>query len=206
MQGSGKGTVGRGLDRELGAVHVGAGDLLRRHVNEKGGWAAEIKARIDNGHGVDERISYGLLEEALADVDPDSLVVFDGYPRLSSQIPLLLRILGEPPDVALWLDVPRPIAVTRLLGRETCVQCDRPFGPEAPPRRAGACDACGGALQRREDDDPVKIGRRHDAWGAESEDILGFFDDDDRLVRVDASGSLDLVLADACEVVERVAK
>lgn len=204
MQGSGKGTVARGLNCELGAVHVGAGDLLRRHVAEGGEWAAEISERIDNGRGVDERISYGLLEKELGLVGQAPLLVFDGYPRLSRQIPLLLRILGEPPDLALLLDVPRPIAVTRLMARETCQDCDYPFGPEAPPREAGVCDKCGGALKRREDDLPLKIGRRHDAWGAESAEICSFFDDAGSLRRIDASRSAERVASDAVAVVEQL--
>jgi adenylate kinase len=203
MQGSGKGTVACELNRELGAVHVGAGDLLRSHVAEGGEWAAEISERIDNGHGVDERISYGLLKRELSRVSQEPLLVFDGYPRLSRQIPLLLRILGAAPDLALLLEVPRPIAVSRLMGRETCQGCDHPFGPEAPPRRAGFCDRCSGLLERRDDDLPLKIGRRHDAWSAESAEICSFFDDAGSLRRVDASRSKDRVASDALAIVEQ---
>lgn len=206
MQGSGKGTVARALVRELGAVHIGAGDLLRRHVAEEGIWAAEIDARIAQGRGVDERISYGLLEEALGGTDHEPLLVLDGYPRLASQIPLLLRILGEPPDLVLLLDVPRPIAISRLLARETCERCDLPFGPEAPSRRAKVCDDCGGVLARREDDYALKIGRRHDAWGAESGEILSFFGRSGPLETIDASRSVDEVVADAFERVGQLPK
>jgi adenylate kinase len=207
MQGSGKGTVARHLARELGATHFGAGDLLRRHVAEGGPWAEEIDTRINReGRGVDERISYGLLEQALARMSVEQLLVLDGYPRLAAQIPLLQSILGRDPDLVLHLDVPRPLAVSRLLGRVICERCECPFGPEAPSRRQGICDRCGGALKRREDDSGLKIGRRHDAWGAESNTILTHFGELGLLGAIDASRSVDQVASDALERVVALPK
>jgi adenylate kinase len=204
MQGSGKGTVARHLVTALGAVHIGAGDLLRRHVKQGGPWAEEIDTRINReGRGVDERISYGLLERSLAATSSDQLLIIDGYPRLAGQIPLLLSILGRDPTLALLLELPRPIAVSRLLWRETCETCEAPFGPESPSLRDGACDRCGGVLERRDDDTPAKIGRRHDVWQTESSAILTFFDGLGLLETIDASRPVDQVTADAVRCVER---
>lgn len=203
VQGSGKGTVARGLRREFGAIHIGAGDLLRRRAAEGGEWAAEIDARLSEGQGVDERISYGLLEQGLADVDGDSLLVLDGYPRLAPQVPLLLQVLGEPPDLVVALEVPRPIAVTRLLGRETCGNCGQTFGSEVPPCRVGACDECDGKLERRQDDSQAMIARRRDAWTTESRRILSLLTVQSPVRRVDAARAVDTVLADVCGLVEQ---
>jgi adenylate kinase len=203
VQGSGKGTVARGLRRELGAIHLGAGDLLRRRAAEGGEWGAEIDARLSEGRGVDERISYGLLEQELSRLDGDSLLALDGYPRLAAQVPLLLKVLGEAPDLVVALEVSRPIAVTRLLGRETCADCGQSFGSEAPPRRAGTCDECGGKLERRQDDSQEMIARRRDAWTAESRQILSSLTQQCPVRRVDASGAVDEVLSEVRGLVEQ---
>ncbi len=203
VQGSGKGTVARGLRRELGAIHMGAGDLLRRRAAEGGEWAAEIEARLSEGRGVDEHISYGLLEQGLTCVDGDSLLVLDGYPRLAPQVPLLLEVLGEAPNLVVALEVPRPIAVTRLMGRETCADCGQSFGSEVPPRRAGICDECDGKLERRQDDSQAMISRRRDAWTTESRRILSLLTQQSPVRRVDASGAVHEVLADVRGLVEQ---
>ncbi len=186
-QGAGKGTLGRILARELGTSHLSAGSLLRAHVRSGGRWADEIRRRIDRGEAVSEEISYGLLAEAVDSHGRDSGALLDGYPRHVDQLALLRRTLGCDPRRVLLLNVPRPVAVERLLSRTTCDDCDATYGPAVPSRRAGICDECGGRLNRREDDSMASIARRLDGWGAHRDSLVAHFERQDTLRAIDAS-------------------
>ncbi len=200
-QGAGKGTLGAILAGELGAVHLGAGDLLREQVRSGGRWATEIQDQIDRGLGVATEISYGLLEERLGSLAEDVGVVLDGYPRDLDELPRLERLLGGEADLALLLNVPRPIAIGRLLGRETCEECSASHGPGVPARSAGRCDRCGGALVRRADDSPPAIARRLDGWSSRGPAIADHFREAGTLIELDATLEADLLARQALGLV-----
>jgi adenylate kinase len=185
--GAGKGTLGAPLADELGGVHLSAGRLLRERVASGGRWSAEIQDRIDRGLGVPAEISYGLLEERLGSLPEDAGLVLDGFPREIGPLPLLDRLLGGEAALALLLDLPRPIAVARLLERETCEGCGAAHGPGVPAASPGRCDRCGGALARRADDSPASLTRRVEGWSSRAPAIVDHYRGAGILVELDAS-------------------
>src|SRR6476659_5634941 len=122
-QGAGKGTVGAILADELDGIHLSAGDLLRARAAVGGHVAQAIHAQIDQGLPVPVEMSYGLLEERLQQSSQNQLLILDGFPRDASELPLMDEILGGEAKLALLLNVPTPIAVARLLARESCGGC-----------------------------------------------------------------------------------
>lgn len=204
-QGAGKGTIGRFLARELKAIHLSAGSLLRAHVREGGRWASEIELRIHQGLHVREEISYGLLAARIAALAPSQDLILDGYPRGLDDLTRLAAVLGCEPKSVLLLEVPRPIAVERLLSREICEICDAPYGPGVASRKSGVCDDCGGTLSRRQDDSLHSIGRRIDGWEARRVPLITHLEHQGAVVSsIDASRSIaevrDLALFAAARV------
>lgn len=202
MQGAGKSTLGRLIAERTGATHLSAGTMLRLHEREGGSYAREIRERLDRGEGVSTDISYGLLREAVCDLADASRLVLDGYPREVSQVPLLKRAIGVDPAEVLLLNVPRPIAVDRILNREVCCSCDAAFGRDFPARVPGICDLCGGTVSSRRDDTPVAVARRLDGWSSYSRPIVAHYEAKGILRAIDASRLADAVLADAMEEIE----
>ena len=45
----------------------------------------------------------------------------------------------------------------------------------APPKREGVCDKCGGALEQRDDDKPETVKRRLEVYHAETEPLKAFY-------------------------------
>lgn len=200
-QGAGKGTVGAFLARELDAVHLSAGELLRARVAAGGQGALEIRAQIDRGLAVPVETSYGLLGERLRALPRDELLILDGYPRDASELPVLGELLGGEAHLVLLLNVPTPIAVSRLLARETCECCGAGYGPGVPSGSPGVCDGCGGALAHRADDSPQALGHRLEGWASRSPAILAHFRQTESLVEIDASGPSSDVNRRALDVV-----
>jgi adenylate kinase len=186
-QGAGKGTLGAFLAGELDAVHLSAGELLRERIAVGGRWAGEIQGQIDRGLAVPTEISYGLLEERLRSVPEDIALVLDGFPREAAELPRLNSLLGGEADLALLLNLPRPIAVARLREREACKQCGASYGPGVPARSPARCDRCGGTLVRRADDSPRALARRLDGWSTRAPAIIAHFRAAATLIELDAS-------------------
>lgn len=175
--------MGRRLNDELGAIHISAGDLLRR-VAEEDSRVSEI---LNQGHGVPPELSYGLLARELAEIG-DDLAVLDAYPRRASEVERLAQTLGGEPDLAVLLEIPTVIAVERLLKRETCAECGATFGPGVPPPKPLMCGICGGRLERRGDDTPSGITQRHSTWAGERREITAHYEGKGLLAKLDASG------------------
>jgi adenylate kinase len=195
IQGAGKGTVGQALHGDRDIAHISAGDLIREYARDCTHEAEGARDRIARGKGVSTNMSYGLLRQRIERLTEGTLVL-DGYPRRSEEIPLLAEILRGEPDLALLLDVPPPIAVDRLLGREVCPECGAVYGPAVPPRNRASCDRCGGRLSRRADDTPPGIVERHRTWVAERRAITRHYASLGILQTVNAARSPDLVLAE----------
>ena len=68
-----------------------------------------------------------------------------------------------------------------------------------PPRTAGICDACGGALIQREDDRPDRVAHRLVVYREQTAALVDWYASRKLLVRIDAAG-------DADETAERVAQ
>jgi adenylate kinase len=200
-QGAGKGTVGAFLTQELNAIHLSAGELLRRQVAAGGPLGQEISDQIDRGLPVPVATSYGLLGEHLRAATGHELLVLDGFPHEVSELDRLRELLGREPQLAIFLEVPTPIAVARLLARETCEDCGANYGPGCPSRSPGACDQCGAPLAHRADDSPEGLGRRLDGWARRSPEILAYFEQAESLIEIDASRPSPEVNREVLEVV-----
>lgn len=147
-RGAGKTTQGRLLEEYIGAVHVGAGTLIRGRIRSGD---QDVEHYLRESGRVPADISYGLLEKGIARSKPGSTLVLEGFPLEASEIPLLTCIVGRPSLVVL-LELPADVAYKRVERRLTCVACDAPYGPGSPAPRTVRCGSCGGLLERREDD------------------------------------------------------
>ena len=79
--------------------------------------------------------------------------------------------------------------VRRLSGRLTCRACARTCHETSkPPARPGVCDACGGELFRRADDEPATIRQRVVVFHRMIGPLLDFYRATGRLVEIAAEG------------------
>lgn len=166
----------------LGFAHVSAGDLLRRHNDP------HIHHLLKEGMLVPQQVIFQVMKDHLArlvDEGADGVIV-DGFPRSAPQAKGWLKRSGmQAPDLAVHFNLPEPILIGKLLGREMCGGCGdtyNTFGledgeyhlPAMNPKVPGVCDACGGNLMRRADDTPNTVRNRLKTHHEEESDLLGF--------------------------------
>jgi len=94
--------------------------------------------------------------------------------------------------------------VERLTARRSCQRCGAIYNLlTQPPKRPGTCDACGGTLVRRSDDEEETITRRLRVYESETAPLLHFYTERGLLVTVDGDKEPGTVADDIVRFVSR---
>lgn len=197
--GSGKGTHGLALAKALGYPHLSTGEHLREQIRRETPLGLRAQEAIQGGRLVSDDVVLELVRTMLSEDSEARGFVMDGYPRTEAQAAALETLVSEVDCVVthtLYLAISDAEMMRRLSGRLTCRTCGRTW-PETPLRSlsAGRCDACGGELFRRADDEPTTIRRRIEVFHRMIEPLLQFYRASDRLTEVAAEGSVQDVSA-----------
>lgn len=190
--GSGKGTLAAELAKVPGIRHLSSGDLLRGAV--KAGTPAGLKAKehMEAGNLVPDELIAEMIDDVLAADASTNVLLLDGFPRTVRQADILADLLdrkGVHLRGALLLEVPDDVLITRIAGRRVCPDCGATFNVTTlPPKTEGVCDACGGALTIRKDDDPDTVRHRLDVYAEQTFPLIDYYRTRGLLHTVDATG------------------
>lgn len=195
--GSGKGTQAQKLVAQFNIPQVSTGDLLRDAVAKGTDLGKRAKAAMDAGELVSDDIVLGMIRERLDRPDAAGGFILDGFPRNIAQAQALdgvLEELGAPLDAAVLMDVDFDVLLKRLTGRRTCETCGKVFNVYFfAPKQEGVCDACGGKLVQRADDNEETIRQRLKVYEAQTSPLVEFYEGRDKLKVVPAEGEIDAV-------------
>jgi adenylate kinase len=191
--GAGKGTQAKLLQERFQIPQISTGDMLReaeRRDTPLGRVAAHYMAA---GRLVPDDVVIGIVDDRLRLADCTPGFVLDGFPRTVGQAEALDRLLddhGGGLDAVLWIQVPRDELLRRLSGRFICRDCGTPYHREFnPPKQAGRCDRCGGALYQREDDQHDRIATRLETLERETAPLVDYYRRTERLAEISGLGS-----------------
>ena len=197
--GSGKGTQAKMLMAERNVPHISTGDMLREAVAAGTRFGQKARTIMDAGDLVSDDVMLGIISERLAQADAGDGFILDGFPRTRQQaedFEELLDQLSAPLDAAILMDVDFDILMKRLTGRRTCSVTGKLLNIFfSAPEEIDECTAAGGELIQRDDDNEEIIGNRLDVYRRQTEPVIEFYRNRDRLKTVDAEGSIDEVYA-----------
>lgn len=205
--GVGKGTQAVRLADELDGAHVSTGDLLRAARRDGTELGARAQKYMDAGELVPDQLILDLVREHLAGIDPGAHVLFDGFPRTTTQATGLSEVLersGRRVDRVVLFEAPDETIVKRLSGRRSCPECGAVYNTFfSPPRVEGKCDRCGGALVQRPDDASATVRRRLEVYREQTAPLVSFYEQSGApFERIRADRSVDEVYADFRSAVE----
>ncbi len=203
-QGAGKGTQCVRLCRHYGVPHISTGDMSRAAVKS----GSELGSRLDEymreGELIPDDLVLDLVRERLEEDDARRGFVLDGFPRTANQAEKLSGLLGpEDLDLVLSLEVPTEVSLRRLAGRRVCRQCGTNYSLDGPPGENWTCDSCGGEVVQREDDTDRAIARRLKLYEEETEPLVAWYSERDKLVAVDGVGDPDTVTERLIRAIDR---
>jgi adenylate kinase len=167
--------------------------MFRAAVRAGTEFGRKAKEFMDAGELVPDEVVIGVVSERLAQDDTANRgFILDGFPRNVHQAKELDEILAPTGlDLAIDLDVPTEEVLRRLASRRVCTSCGTNYSTEAPPVDGWNCDVCGGEVVQREDDTEAAIARRLKIYEDETEPVLIWYLEQDKLTAVDGTGSPD---------------
>ncbi len=195
--GSGKGTQTKLLTKRLGIPKASTGDLLRKELASGSALGRQAKEAMNAGRLVSDTIVLKIIRKSLKQSNTQSGFVLDGFPRNIKQaeaLDAMLAKLDQPLDVAVLLEIDADVLLQRLTGRLTCPECGRVYNIYThPPKIDGQCDYDGSELVQRGDDKQVTIENRLRVYQAQTEPLVDYYGEQEKLLRVEAEGEIDEV-------------
>ncbi|MFH0902644.1 MAG: adenylate kinase [Pseudomonadota bacterium] len=195
--GAGKGTQAKRLVERYRIPQLATGDMLRAARASGNELGKRVAAIMDAGGLVSDEIVIALIQERLAQPETKQGAIFDGFPRTPAQAEALdsmLAKLGRKIDRVVIVEVPDGEVETRNVGRRMCSGCQRTYHLEfSPPSKPGICDACGGDLVQRPDDQLERIKARLQAYHRDTAPVAGYYEKKGLVRRVNGVGGLEEV-------------
>ena len=193
--GSGKGTQARKLMADKNIPQVSTGDMLREAVANGTRFGLKARAVMDAGNLVPDEVVLGIISERLSLSDAENGFILDGFPRTTQQaldLEELLDTLGTPLDTAVLMDVDFDILMKRLTGRRTCSLTGKLLNIHfSTADELDECTNAGGELIQREDDNEETIGNRLKVYRENTEPLIDFYGQRDKLTTINAEGAID---------------
>lgn len=191
--GSGKGTQAKALVQKLGIPQLSTGDMLRDAMKAGSDLGQKAKGFVDSGALVPDHLMIELIKGRVREVDCKNGFMLDGFPRTVAQAESLDQMLASlrlSLQYVISFLVDRSELVARLSGRLVCSNCGTSFHElTKKPKVEGICDACGGSLIKRKDDQKDVVETRLKNFLESTKPVEDFYRNQGRLFSVDASGS-----------------
>jgi len=191
--GSGKGTQARKLMADKNIPQVSTGDMLRAAAAAGTRFGVQAKPLIDAGNLVPDDVVLGIISERLGEPDAQKGFILDGFPRTTRQaldLEELLDQMGTPLDTAVLLDVDFEILMKRLTGRRTCSMTGKLLNVYfSSLEELGEYTGAGGELVQRVDDNEETISNRLAVYRENTEPLIEFYRQREKLITINAEGS-----------------
>ena len=192
--GAGKGTQAERLSKVLNLPAISTGNILRAAMKARTPLGLAITEAMDAGHLVSDELAIQIVKERVAHEDCANGYILDGMPRTLPQAEELERA-GFRFDAVIWLQVSDDEILERVSGRFVCEDCGNSYHMTAvPPRVPGVCDACGGKLVRRPDDEPETVKGRLEIYHRNTEPVIGYYAERGLLKPVECHPDVDVTL------------
>ena len=141
-------------------------------------------ALCDDNESILARLSK-MLESLFIKYNFDCKVTFTSVDPNS----FLAYVINNPVDV-IFLDIDKDTAMKRALSRVVCSKCGLSYNldnKELAPMHDGICDACGGTLKTRGDDNKETFITRFDTYMKETYPLIEYYKKKNNLVKIEVS-------------------
>ncbi|MBQ1688591.1 MAG: adenylate kinase [Lachnospiraceae bacterium] len=204
--GAGKGTQAKKIAEKYAIPHISTGDIFRANIKEGTELGKKAKAYMDKGELVPDELVCDLVVDRISQADAKNGYVLDGFPRTIPQAEALdaaLEKINEKVDFAIDVDVPDDNIINRMSGRRACVSCGGTYHVEFNPTKVeGVCDACGGKLILRDDDQPETVKNRLEVYHAQTQPLIAYYTEKNILKTVDGTQDMAKVFTDIVGILE----
>jgi adenylate kinase len=198
--GAGKGTQAAKIVAKYHIPHISTGDIFRENIKNGTELGKRAKEYMDKGELVPDDLVIEIATTRLLDDDCANGFLLDGFPRTVYQAEKLDEFLanhGSKIDKVLDIAVEKEELMVRLTGRRICKSCGASYHVvNIPPIKDGVCDACGGELVQRADDNAETVANRIEVYEAQTMPLIEYYEKAGNIAHIDGATGLDNVFAD----------
>jgi len=192
--GAGKSTITPPLVEQFGLALIATGKRLRAEMNRGSELGSAVAGYLKNGELVPDELMERIVAAALDDVPAEQGFLLDGYPRTEHQARALDRLLAAahcPLTAVIALELSEEEVLHRLTGRRICIEPgDKRWTLHMDDHEAVArCQAAGGSLSQRPDDQPEVISQRLSVYHDQTQPLLDYYRQRGLLHFIDAHGA-----------------
>jgi len=201
-QGSGKGTQAAMLAEKYNLPALSTGDIFRSEIKKQTDLGKSVESLINGGRLVPDEITNKIVLGELAKEKYKNGFILDGYPRNMNQLAALEKNIGL--DWAILLAISDEEVVKRLASRRVCSNCGAIYNIlNKPPQKEEVCDLCGEKLLMRDDDKPEAIKKRLAIFHTETEPVLAYYKEKNKLIEIVGAGSIEEVFEEIIGKMEK---
>ena len=173
--GAGKGTQAARLCKELNIPTISTGNMLRAAIKEGTHIGQIAETYMKDGKLVPDEVIIDIIHERVAESDCANGYILDGVPRTIAQAEAL-----EKADIifdhVVSIEIDDEVIMERMTGRRVCEHCGASYHLTAVPSKVeGVCDACGGKLVQRHDDESEVVRARLEIYHERTEPLKDFY-------------------------------
>ena len=183
------------LSEDFDLPYIGPGDMLREAVKNGSELGKAARGYMERGELVPDDLICKMIIEKLLEGNTEAGFILDGFPRTQPQAEALdreLEELGRSLTAALLFEVSEDEVLTRLSGRRVCVKNGHNYHVKYNrPKHEDRCDLDGSRLIQRDDDREDSVRRRLAEYREKTEPLIGYYEDQALLRRIDAARTAD---------------
>lgn len=209
--GAGKGTQAKFLQERLNICKLSTGDMLRAAAASGSDLGNQLKSIMAAGQLVTDEIMIDLIRDRIKQADCANGFILDGFPRTIPQAHALDKMLqkeGKRMDYVIELKVNDEELIERIAGRYSCKKCGAGYHDSfQKPAKEGVCDDCGSTeFVRREDDNRATVGKRLEAYNAQTAPLLPYYRERGTLQTVDGMADIGEVTSQIDRIISAAPK
>ncbi len=205
IQGSGKGTQSKFLQDRYGLTYFETGSALRKLSQEDSELGTKVKSIIEAGHLVPSEVVMDIIADFMGKLPAGAQILFDGIPRKLDQADLFEEVMSKNNRTfkCVYVDLTEEEAIRRLTTRRICEKCKAVY-PAMYTKEE--CEACGGKLITRSDDNPESIKNRLHAFFTETSPVIERYRTREALIDVNGQQSIEDVTKELFEKLDPILK
>lgn len=202
--GAGKGTQAELIVKKYGIPQISTGDIFRANIKNGTELGKKAKEYMDKGELVPDELVVDLVKDRLEQDDCKNGFMLDGFPRTVFQAEELTKIMEAKSlsiNYVLNIDVAPEKLIDRIAGRRVCKSCGATYNVNTKPTaKEGVCDACGGEVYQRADDNRETVENRINVYFAQTAPLIEYYEKAGVLATVNGDQAMDNVFSDITKV------
>ncbi len=198
--GAGKGTQAELIVEKYAIPQISTGDIFRANIKNGTDLGKKAKSYMDKGELVPDELVVDLVKDRLDQDDCKDGFMLDGFPRTVFQAEELDKIMsakGLEINKVLNIDVQPAKLIDRIAGRRVCKACGATYNVSTKPTKAeGVCDACGGEVYQRADDNRETVENRISVYEKETAPLVDYYTKSGNIATINGDQAMESVFSD----------